>query len=164
MAILRQPGKISSCGIFLIVRRLSFRKNQHLRSGADFARVYALRCVARGAHLTVFAAPNQSDSLRLGLSVSKKHGNAVLRNRLKRLLREAFRLSRHELPAGLDLVLVPVDARDTKLEEFQAALVKAVQKLARKLAREAGPPPLESKEPAEGTGRTRAPRGRSEND
>jgi hypothetical protein len=59
-------------------------------------------------------------------------------------------------------VLVPVDARDTKLEEFQAALIKAVQKLSRKLARETGPPPLEPKESAEETGPTAAPRGRSE--
>jgi ribonuclease P protein component len=149
----------------LFVRRLSFRKNQHLRKGADFNRVYALRCVARGPHLTVFAAPNQSQALRVGLSVSKKHGNAVLRNRLKRLLREAFRLSRHELPVGLDLVLVPVDARDTKLEEFQAALVTAVQKLARKLAREAGAARLEAKESSGETARSGPPpRGRSEND
>ena len=145
------------------MRRLSFRKNQHLRKGADFSRVYALRCVARGPHLTVFAAPNQSDSLRVGLSVSKKHGNAVLRNRLKRLLREAFRLSRHEMPVGLDLVLVPVDARDTKLEEFQAALVAAVQKLARKLSRKTGAPPLEAKASSDQTGRP-GPRGQSEND
>jgi ribonuclease P protein component len=147
----------------LIVRRLSFRKNQHLRKGADFARVYALRCVARGPHLTVFAAPNQGDSLRVGLSVSKKHGNAVLRNRLKRLLREAFRLSRHELPIGLDLVLVPVEARDTKLEEFQAALVQAVRKLVRKLEREASAPPLETKASSDETRQPR-PRNQSEND
>jgi len=145
------------------MRRLSFRKNQHLRKGADFTRVYTLRCVARGPHLTVFAAPNQSQALRVGLSVSKKHGNAVLRNRLKRLLREAFRLSRHELPVGLDLVLVPMDARDTKLEEFQAALVAAVQKLARKLSRETASPPLETKESSDAT-RQRRERSRSEND
>jgi ribonuclease P protein component len=115
------------------VRRLSFRKKHHLRHSADFARIYALRCVARGRHLTVFAAQNPTGGLRAGLSVSKKHGNAVLRNRLKRLLREAFRLSRHELPAGLDLVLVPVDARDTQLQEFQETLVRSVSQLALKL-------------------------------
>src|SRR5438552_19185123 len=100
------------------IRRLSFRKHQHLRKAADFARVYALRCVARGRHLTVFAAPNSTGALRAGLSVSKKNGNAVLRNRLKRILREAFRLSRQEQPGGLELILVPVDARATLLREF----------------------------------------------
>jgi len=115
------------------VRRLSFRKQQRLRRGADFARVYALRCAARSRHLTVFAAPNPDGQLRVGFSVSRKHGNAVLRNRIKRLMREAFRLSRHELPGGLDLVLVPVEARDATLTEFREALVRAVQKLVRRL-------------------------------
>ena len=119
--------------------RLSFRKHQHLRNAADFDRVYALRCVVRGTHLTVFAAPNQESVVRVGLSVSKKHGNAVCRNRIKRLLREAFRLCQHELPGGLDLVLVPVVARDVTLGEFQTALTRAVAKLARKLAREKEP-------------------------
>jgi ribonuclease P protein component len=115
------------------VRRLSFRKQQHLRRGADFARVYALRCAARTRHLTVFAAPSPDGELRVGFSVSRKHGNAVLRNRIKRLMREAFRLSRHELPGGLDLVLVPVEARDATLTEFREALVRAARKLARRL-------------------------------
>lgn len=120
------------------MRRLSFRKHQHLRSGVEFDRVYALRCVARGPHLKVFGAPNQTDSLRVGFSVSRKHGNAVFRNRLKRLLREAFRLSRHELPLGLDLVLIPVEARDVKLQDFRESLVRAATKVARKMERSQG--------------------------
>jgi ribonuclease P protein component len=122
-----------------MMRRLSFRKHQHLRNGVDFDRVYALRCVARGPHLKVFGAPNHGDGLRVGFSVSRKHGNAVFRNRLKRLLREAFRLSRHELPQGLDLVLIPVEARDVKLQDFRDSLVKAATRLAQKLERPSNP-------------------------
>lgn len=114
--------------------RLRFRKLQHLRRPAEFERVYALRCVARQRHLTVFAALNGLGYSRLGLSVSKKHGGAVFRARLKRLLREAFRLRQHELPAGMDLVLIPENAGDTTRDEFEANLRSALTKLEKRLA------------------------------
>ena len=114
--------------------RLRFRKLQHLRRPAEFERVYAQRCVARQRFLTVFAARNDLGYSRLGLSVSRKHGGAVFRARLKRLLREAFRLRQHELPAGMDLVLIPENAGDATRNDFETNLKSALTKLEKRLA------------------------------
>jgi ribonuclease P protein component len=79
-----------------------FTKAQHLRSKSDFERVYALKCKAADGVLLVFAARNGGPLTRIGLSVSKKHGGAIVRNRLKRLLREAFRLKQDQIQPGSD--------------------------------------------------------------
>jgi ribonuclease P protein component len=122
------------------VARLRFTKEQHLRKGTDFARIFERRCLGRTKFLTVFGAPNSDGKLRVGLSVSKKNGNAIARNRVKRLLREAFRLSQPSLPSGLDLVLVPVpvtgDGPRPALEDFRTSLIQGARTVARKLERE----------------------------
>ena len=66
---------------------------------------------------------------RLGVSVSKDHGGAVRRNKLKRLLREAFRLERHRFPQPVDLVLIPRQRDDDfPLAELRREIVALVQR------------------------------------
>ncbi|PIE01070.1 MAG: ribonuclease P protein component [Acidobacteria bacterium] len=71
-------------------------------------------------------------SSRLGLVVSKKAGNAVVRNRIKRMIREAFRLSKHLFPFQFDLVVIPrFGAKDGQLEAY----IKSFQTLAKRMKR-----------------------------
>lgn len=114
-------------------RRYRFQKLQHLLRPAEFTRVFEQRNVSRQRGMTVFAARNDLGYSRIGLSVSRKNGNAVRRNRIKRLFREAFRLSQFTIPAGLDVVLVPERDREPVLSEFQQSLERALQKLAARL-------------------------------
>ena len=78
-----------------------------IRDPRDFARAYDSGFRAGDGYLLIFASLNGTDQTRVGLSVSRKHGGAVQRNRRKRLLREAARRCRPLLPPGLDLVLIP---------------------------------------------------------
>ena len=111
-------------------------RKSHRISSRDFARIYELRQRTGDQHLLLFAAPNGLDQTRFGLSVSKKHGNAVRRARLKRLLREAFRLSQHDLPRGLDLILIPRHNSGAELGDYRHSLVRAARRLARRLQAE----------------------------
>ena len=111
---------------------LLLSQGQRIRRGGDFNQCYnGIR--AGDAHLLVFAIRNEKENSRVGVSVSKKHGNAVKRNRKKRLLREAYRGLQHDLPQGLDLVLVPRQRADSELGDFKSSLKELTRKLLRRL-------------------------------
>jgi ribonuclease P protein component len=121
----------------------AFRKSSHLRHPREFDRVFQLRCSAREGPLLVFAAPGLLETRRMGLSVSRRNiGGAVVRNRVKRLLREAFRLTAAGWPEGFDWVLVPQKGFEPKLERLLRdlpALARRTAERARRRQREAGP-------------------------
>jgi ribonuclease P protein component len=92
--------------------------------------VYAARQAVRTPNLVVFWSANGLQTARLGVSVGKKHGNAVRRNRIKRVFRAAFRQCRRLLPAGRDYVLVP----RMGVKDYTAAVVcEALHTVARRL-------------------------------
>jgi ribonuclease P protein component len=92
------------------MKRFSFPKNKRLVSNRQFKAVLAQRRRYSNGLLTLYVAANDCGCPRLGVSVGKAHGNAVVRNRLKRLMREAFRQCQEQIPQSLDYVLMP-DAR-----------------------------------------------------
>ena len=118
----------------------TFPKHEHLRRPADFQRVYDRRRSVSNDWLIVYVRENGLPHLRLGLSVSKKFGKAVRRNRLRRLYREAFRLGRAGLPVGLDLVLIPRKPEEPPLAELTRTLPHLVKQAARRLEKEGGRP------------------------
>jgi ribonuclease P protein component len=119
----------------VVVSDLRFPKYLHLRRKADFDAVYKLRCSASDAWLGVSVRPNGLDHSRLGLSVSRRYGGAVQRNRLRRLYREAFRLDRHELPGGLDFVMMPRSPNEPTLAVVRCSLSALAWKVARRVGR-----------------------------
>jgi ribonuclease P protein component len=117
-----------------------FRPEDRIKDPADFRRAFDRKRSASDARLIVYGAENGLDRPRLGISASRRRvRKAHERNRIKRLLREAFRLAKSELPAGVDLVIVP-RGPDLTFEHARRALPE----LARSIARRLGPRPSET--------------------
>ncbi|MHC5065018.1 MAG: ribonuclease P protein component [Planctomycetota bacterium] len=108
----------------------SFPRSSRLIRAYEFKRVYGRGRRIRGETMTLVAFKRRSSGMRLGLSVSKDHGCAVRRNKIKRLLREAFRLERPQLPGRYDLITIPTKREGKyRLDELRQDFVDLLRRL-----------------------------------
>ncbi len=114
-------------------KKQDFPKRVRLRKPAEFDRVYGGKVYAADDMLVMNGCKNDLGRTRIGLSISRKVGNAVVRNRWKRLLREAFRVQQSDLPPGLDVVVRPRRGATPDFCSIQSSLRSLAERIVRKL-------------------------------
>lgn len=111
-------------------KRFAFAKRDRLRNNAEFQNVFDNGLRLRGRIVLMYAVENGLGRSRLGLAVGKKAGNSVKRNRIRRVLRDVFRLNRHVLSPGFDIVMVAGRHwRDCSRSDVEPEIVRFFEKL-----------------------------------
>ena len=96
----------------------SFPKSHRVLKRPDFQRIMKAGAKRRGNRLFCYKLEKPGEDTRIGFIVSKKFGNAVKRNRIKRLLREAFWSLKNEIPEGLEIIALPMKKSEYTLDGF----------------------------------------------
>ena len=110
--------------------RYRLPKSRLLTRSRDYGRVFDAKQVFADGELVLYAAANGGLPTRLGTAIGRKVGGAVRRNRIKRLIREAFRLNQGRFPDGLDVVVVTRKGARLTLETIAASLLSLVDRAA----------------------------------
>lgn len=97
--------------------------SESLKKTKDFQNVYRSGKSYANRYLVMYVLSNQTEGNRLGISVSKKVGNSVIRHHLTRLIRESYRLHEDMFNSGLDIVVIARGtARDASFHQISSAL------------------------------------------
>ena len=122
-----------------------FGKKWRLRRRREFLLVQRRGVKLRSRHFLLLLHPNDLGHVRIGITVSRKVGNAVIRNRIRRLVREVFRQNKGWFPPGWDLVLIAKrQSADVTYAEVWQDLRKSRARMARVAARSGRPSPSSS--------------------
>ena len=98
--------------------------SESLKKNSDFQKVYRQGKTYANRYLVMYVLENHTEGNRLGISVSKKVGNSVIRHHLTRLIRESYRLHEDMFNNGLDIVVIARStARDISYHETESALL-----------------------------------------
>ena len=109
---------------------MKYKDAESLKKNRDFQLVYKTGTSYVNKYLVMYARENQLGKNRIGISVSKKVGNSVVRHRLCRLVRESYRLNEEQFQSGYDLVvIVRPSAKEKGYHEIESALLHLGGKL-----------------------------------
>jgi ribonuclease P protein component len=98
--------------------------SESLKKNRDFGKVYKQGKSYANKYLVMYVLQNKTDKNRLGISVSKKVGNSVVRHRLTRLIRESYRLNENLFHSGWDIVVIArASAKGKSYREIESALL-----------------------------------------
>ena len=100
------------------------KNSQSLKKNADFQNVYGCGKSFANKYLVMYVKDNDLGINRIGISVSKKVGNSVVRHRVKRLILESYRLHEDMFNSGLDMVIIArATAKDRSYHEIKSAVL-----------------------------------------
>jgi ribonuclease P protein component len=110
-------------------RSYTFPKSHRLRTKAEFSAPFEAKVSELLGALIMYALPNALGHPRLGIVIGRKCGIAAQRNRIKRLVRESFRLHQYDLPAGYDFIIVVRPHEPLALAEYEKLMTALMSKL-----------------------------------
>jgi ribonuclease P protein component len=124
------------------VARLTLPSGSHVRRSKEIRRAFDRGRSGASREVVVYAFDRaDGQPPRYGLVVGRKWGDAVTRNRVRRLLRESFRTARPSLPAGFDFLLLPRGRlHGLRMQDVREMLIRAAAQAARRVAEEPRPP------------------------
>lgn len=106
------------------------KKTISIKGSRDFTRAFRKGKSAGDGLLVAYLLPNRLKINRIGISIGKKVGKSVQRNRVKRLLRESYRLLEEKLITGCDIVFMPrPGSKDASFSDFNSSMIKSFKRL-----------------------------------
>ncbi len=104
------------------------KNTESLKNNEDFKEIYRTGKSFANKYLIMYLKRNEFNHNRIGISVSKKVGNSVVRHRITRLIRESYRLSEDSILSGLDIIVVArVGAKEKGYSEIESALLHLIK-------------------------------------
>jgi ribonuclease P protein component len=104
-------------------------KNERIKKNSQFRFIYSRGKSYSNDKLVLYMFRNKKNVNRIGLSVSKKIGNSVVRNRIKRLIRESYRLNKDTCKKGFDIIFIArIGSKNAKYKDIEKSVINLIKK------------------------------------